>query len=84
MRDLLVTENELLEPEQDSFLDNEEIEENGDFTCDNFTISSLDVGDSTISTIKTDLYYEEEIVNLPSAEEGEDQRQPQISQTYAE
>ncbi|QKD56753.2 uncharacterized protein FOBCDRAFT_104386, partial [Fusarium oxysporum Fo47] len=35
-------------------------------------------------TIEPDPYYEEEIVDIYSAEEGEDQRQPQSPQIYAE
>jgi hypothetical protein len=51
-----VAENELLGPEKDSFPDTEEIEENGIFACDNFTISIQEVDDSTISTIEPDPY----------------------------
>ncbi|KAF4953066.1 hypothetical protein FSARC_12482 [Fusarium sarcochroum] len=72
-----VAENELLEPEIDSFPDAEEVEDNGIFARDNFTISIQEVDDSTLSTIEPDSYYEEEIADIYSAEEGEDQRQPQ-------
>lgn len=79
-----VAENELLEPEIDSFPDAEEVEDNGIFACDNFTISIQEVDDSTISTTEPDPYYEEEIADIDSAEEGEDQRRPQSPQIYAE
>ncbi|KAF4944944.1 hypothetical protein FGADI_12326 [Fusarium gaditjirri] len=79
-----VAENELLEPEIDSFPDAEEIEDNGIFACDNFSISIQEVDDSTIGTIEPDPYYEEEILDIDSAKEGEDQRQPQSPQIYAE
>jgi hypothetical protein len=46
-------------------------------------ISIQEVDDSAISTIEPDSYYEEEIVGIDCAEEGEDQRQPQSPQIYA-
>ncbi|EXM14481.1 hypothetical protein FOTG_17135 [Fusarium oxysporum f. sp. vasinfectum 25433] len=70
----LVVGSELLEPEKDSLSDTEEIEENGIPAYNNFTISIQEVDDSTFSTIGPDPYYEEEIVNIYSAEEREDQR----------
>ncbi|KAF4332867.1 hypothetical protein FBEOM_13324 [Fusarium beomiforme] len=80
----LVVESELLEPEKDSLSDTEEIEENGIPACDNFTISIQEVDDSTFSTIEPEPYYEEEIVDIYSAEEREDRRQSQSPQIYAE
>jgi hypothetical protein len=79
-----LVENELREPEIDSFSDAEEIEENGIFASDNFGIYIQEVDDSTISTIEPDPYYEEEIRDIDSAEEGEDQRQPHSPQIHAE
>lgn len=79
-----VTENEALGPERDSTLENEEIEEDGTFACENFTISIQEVDDSTISTTEADPYYEEEIVDTSPAEEDECQRQPQSPQIHAE
>ncbi|EXK26234.1 hypothetical protein FOMG_17204 [Fusarium oxysporum f. sp. melonis 26406] len=43
-----------------------------------------EVDDPTISTIEPDPYYEEEIVEIYSAEKGEDQRQSQSPQIYTE
>ncbi|KAG5759985.1 hypothetical protein H9Q72_011901 [Fusarium xylarioides] len=76
--------NEAPGPERDSSLENDEIEEDGTFACDNFTISILEVDDSTISTTEVDPYYEEEIVDTSPAEEDESQTQPQSPQIYAE
>ncbi|KAF5710257.1 hypothetical protein FMUND_9623 [Fusarium mundagurra] len=80
----LVADNEAPGPERDSSLENDEIEEDGTFACDNFTISILEVDDSTISTTEVDPYYEEEIVDTSPAEEDESQTQPQSPQIYAE
>ncbi|KAI3572728.1 hypothetical protein IWW34DRAFT_761851 [Fusarium oxysporum f. sp. albedinis] len=79
-----VAENDLLEPEIDSFPDAEEIEDDGIFACDNFTISIPEVDDSIISDMELDPSYEEEILDIDSAEAGEDQRQPQSPQIHAE
>ncbi|EXL66923.1 hypothetical protein FOPG_16924 [Fusarium oxysporum f. sp. conglutinans race 2 54008] len=80
----LVVESELLEPKKDSLSDTKEIEENGIPACNNFTISIQEVDNSTFSIIGPDPYYEEEIVDIYSAEEREDQRQSQSPQIYAE
>jgi hypothetical protein len=79
-----VAENEALGPERDSSFENEEIEEDGSFACENFTISIEEVDDSTISTTEVDPYYEEEIVDTSPAEEDECQRQPPNPQIHAE
>ncbi|RKK90774.1 hypothetical protein BFJ68_g16369 [Fusarium oxysporum] len=47
-------------------------------------VVSQEVDDPTISTIEPDPYYEEEIVEIYSAEKGEDQRQSQSPQIYTE
>ncbi|GKU09235.1 unnamed protein product [Fusarium langsethiae] len=60
-----VAENEAPGPERDLSLENEEIEEDGTFACENFTIPIQEVDDATISTTEVDPYYEEEIVDLP-------------------
>ncbi|CVL08853.1 uncharacterized protein FMAN_14094 [Fusarium mangiferae] len=81
----LVADNEAPGPERDSSLENDEIEEyDGTFACENFTISILEVDDSTISTTEVDPYYEEEIVDASPAEENESQTQPQSPQIHAE
>ncbi|SCO54275.1 uncharacterized protein FFNC_15432 [Fusarium fujikuroi] len=80
----LVADNEAPGPERDSSLENDEIEEDGTFACDNFTISTLEVDDSTISATEVNPYYEEEIVDTSPAEEDESQTQPQSPQMYAE
>ncbi|GKU23080.1 unnamed protein product [Fusarium langsethiae] len=77
-----VAENEATGPERDSPPENEEIEEDGTFACENFTISIQEVDDSTISTTEVDPYYEEEIVDTSPAEEDECQRQPQSPQIH--
>ncbi|CVL08870.1 uncharacterized protein FMAN_14106 [Fusarium mangiferae] len=77
-----VAENEATGPERDSPLQNEEIEEDGTFACENFTISIQEVDDSTISTTEVDPYYEEEIVDTSPTEEDECQRQPQSPQNH--
>jgi hypothetical protein len=64
--------NGLSELKNNSLRDTEEIEENGNFACGNFTISSQEVDDPTISTIEPDPCYEEEVVDIYSAEEGGD------------
>ncbi|KAG7408496.1 hypothetical protein Forpe1208_v011933 [Fusarium oxysporum f. sp. rapae] len=79
-----VAENELLEPEIGSFPDAEEIKDNGIFAFDNFTISIPKVDDSIISNIELDPSYEEEVLDIDSAEEAEDQRQPQSPQIHVE
>jgi hypothetical protein len=72
----LVADNKAPGPERDLSLENDEIEEDGIFACENFTISILEVDNSTISTTEVDLYYEEEIVDTSPAEEDESQIQP--------
>jgi hypothetical protein len=67
-----VAENGLSELENNSLRDTEEIEENGNFACDNFTISSQEVDDPSISTIEPDPCYGEEVVDIYSTEEGGD------------
>ncbi|KAL9571866.1 hypothetical protein ACKAV7_003855 [Fusarium commune] len=79
-----VADNEAPGPERDSSLENDEIEEDGTFACENFTISILEVDDFTISTTEVDPYYEEEIVDTSPAEEDESQTQPQSPQIHAE
>ncbi|KAG8673962.1 hypothetical protein FPOAC1_007281 [Fusarium poae] len=77
-----MAENEAPGPERDSSLENEEIEKDGTFACENFTISIQEVDDSTISTTEVDPYYEEEIVDTSPADEDECQRQPQSPQIH--
>jgi hypothetical protein len=81
-----VAENELLEPKKDSLPDTVEIEENGICACDNFKVLSpskkLMIPPSVLSSQTP--CYGEEIVDIYSAEENEDQRQPQSPQIYAE
>ncbi|KAH7108783.1 hypothetical protein EDB81DRAFT_736943, partial [Dactylonectria macrodidyma] len=70
--------------EADLLPDTGEFEENDISPCDILTISSQEVDDPIINTIEPDPYYEEEPVGLYSAEEREDQRQPQSPQIHAE
>ncbi|KAF5250817.1 hypothetical protein FANTH_4008 [Fusarium anthophilum] len=77
-----VVENDALWPEGDLPIGNEEIEQDGICTCENFTISIQEVDDSTVSTTEVDLDYEEEIVDTSPAEEDECQRQPQSPQIH--
>lgn len=79
-----MAENELLEPEIGSFPDAEEIKDNGILAFDNFTISIPKVDDSIISNIELDPSYEEDVLDIDSAEEVEDQRQPQSPQIHVE
>ncbi|KAI8710713.1 hypothetical protein NCS52_01552300 [Fusarium sp. LHS14.1] len=79
-----MAENGLLELENNSLPDTEEFGENDVSACDIFTISSQEVDDPTITTMEPDPYYEEEAVELYSAEEHEDQRQPQSPRIHTE
>ncbi|RSL40959.1 hypothetical protein CEP51_016635 [Fusarium floridanum] len=72
-----VAENGLLELENSPSPDTEEFGENDVSACEICPISSQEVDEPTITTIEPDPYYEEEAVELYSAEEHEDQRQPQ-------
>ncbi|KAL6405843.1 uncharacterized protein AUP68_10982 [Ilyonectria robusta] len=70
--------------EADLLPDAGEFEENNISPCDIFTISSQEVDDPIINTIEPHPYYEEEPVDLYSAEEHKDQRQPQSPHIHAE
>ncbi|KAK2922319.1 hypothetical protein FoTM2_017831 [Fusarium oxysporum f. sp. vasinfectum] len=77
-----VAENDALGPEGDLPLDNEEIEEDGIYSCENFTISMQEIDDSTVSATEVDLYHEEELVDTSPAEEDECRRQPRSPQIH--